>query len=150
MLSIEYKIRLHQHCNLLLNNIIHEIDISIKSQKEGMNSNSSAGDKHNTEQAMQHLEEEKKQQQLFVAIQNKKVFSQINPNQICQKIQLGALVNSNQGLFYFSVPLGKINFENQEIMLISLASPICKILMPLKIKESVSFNDMLWTLEGIN
>ncbi len=149
MINQDFKIRLHQHCLDLLNVKIQDVKAAIQSQKEGVNSSSSAGDKHNTEQAMQHLEEEKKQQQLSVALQNKQVFSQINPSNICDKIQLGALVKSNQGLFYFSVPLGKIVFENQEVMLVSLASPLSKILSPLKVNESVCFNNQLWVLKEI-
>lgn len=149
MMNQEFKTRLHQFCLALLDDKIKEITLSIQSQKEGSNSTSSAGDKHNTEQAMQHLEEEKKQQQLAVVLQNKKVFAQINPNQVCQKVQLGALAQTNQGIFYFSVPLGKIVFEEQEIMLISLASPLSKILSPLKVNESVCFNNQLWALSDV-
>ena len=59
MLNTNYKSQLHQHCITLLEDEIQELKIAISGQKEGAEGSSSAGDKHNTEGAMQHLELEK-------------------------------------------------------------------------------------------
>lgn len=148
-LELNFKIRLHHHCLAVAKDKIKEIQLAIIGQKEGASANSSAGDKHNTELAMQHLEEEKKHQLLAVAIQNEKLLKQINSNKICEKVQLGALVSTNHGLFYFSAPVGKIIFEKKEVMLVSLASPLGKTLTNLSVKDITVFNGKNWILDDV-
>lgn len=140
---------IHDHCLTLVQQKIRELQKAIASQKDGLEGSSSAGDKHNTEGAMHHLEEEKKQQQLQIALQNQKLLAQINPSKICTQVELGAYVKTNKGHFYFSAPLGKIQLQNTDIMVLSLASPLGRILSKMKPDESVCFNQELWVINGI-
>ena len=72
MLDSSFKSLLHQHCIELVQQDVLKLQNAISGQKEGSEGSSSAGDKHNTEQAMQHLELEKKHSQLAVKIQSLK------------------------------------------------------------------------------
>lgn len=149
MSNTNFKSHLHQYCISLLQAEISEIQTAISGQKEGAEGSSSAGDKHNTEGAMQHLELEKKHTQLGIKQQNLLLLHKINPEVKCAAVSIGAYVKTNKGIFYFAAPMGKINFENTDIMVLSLASPLGRILSKMKLNESVCFNKELWVIDGI-
>ena len=149
MATNRFKNSLHQYCIDLLKQEISDIQDAISSQKDGSEGSSSAGDKHNTEQAMQHLELEKKHRQLSVKLQSLKVLQQINPDVSCKEVQLGAYVTTNKGNFYFAGPIGKIQFNKTDVMVLSVGWPLGRILSKMKAKESVSFNKELWAVQEI-
>lgn len=67
MKLLNFKKEFYDFCLQEVQNQITHIQTAIKNQREGSEGKSSAGDKHNTEQAMQHLELEKKQQHLALS-----------------------------------------------------------------------------------
>jgi transcription elongation GreA/GreB family factor len=140
------KTEVHQGVSDELNNRILRIEKSLRNHKEGLltESNSSAGDKHNTSRAMMHLEEEKLRNQLSQFSKLNKVLHGINHSVIHSEITLGSLVNTNNGWLYISIPLGKVKIEDVDMMVISLASPIGQALQNKKESESLSFNGMRW------
>ena len=107
--------------------------------KIGLESKSSAGDKHNTEQAMQHLEEEKKLQQLQLWLNHSLILKRI-VDSTCESIKIGALVKTNLGWFYCCIPLGFFEFNNEKIMVLSPQSPLAKAFNQKQIGETVLFN----------
>ena len=140
---------LHQHCVELLRNQVLELRSSLSGASDGFEGSSSAGDKHNTEAAMLHLEQEKKAQRLSYAIKNLALLEQLNPEQKLELICPGALAKTNKGLFYFAGPIGKVLVDQQEIMVLSVASPIGRVLSKMKVGESVCFNNDLWVIEEV-
>lgn len=107
--------------------------------KVGLESKSSAGDKHNTEQAMQHIEEEKKLQQLQLWLNHAQILQRILDT-ACENIKIGALVHTNLGWFYCSIPLGYFEFNNEKIMILSPQSPLAKAFNQKKNGDTVLFN----------
>lgn len=146
MLNQQFKKQLHEHTMTLINDQHSVIADAINQQKEGAQGSSSAGDKHNTEGAMQHLELEKKHIQLATVMQNQQTLQKINLKNAFNSVNTGALINTNKGLFYFSVAIGKTNFLKQDVMIISIASPIGQILKGLKKGESLTFNEQVWEI----
>lgn len=142
------KKEIHEAVLFELNNRISRIESALKSHKEGLliESNSSAGDKHNTSRAMMHLEEEKLRTQLSQFSKLNKVLHGINPLIEHNKIRLGSLVNTNKGWLYISIPLGKVKIYDLDIMVISLASPIGKKLQEKTELESFVFNGIKWEI----
>jgi hypothetical protein len=51
-----------------------------------------------------------------------------------EKVQNGALVKTNKGLFYISASMGEIIFENQKIMTVSAESPLVKAMFGKKME----------------
>jgi len=149
MVNQKFKEGLHSHVVNLVNKQVSEITTAISSQKEGSQGSSSAGDKHNTEGAMQHLELEKKHIQLATVIQNQQTLEKINLKKTFKSVNTGALIKTNKGLFYFSVAMGKTVFLKQDVMVISIASPIGQILKGLKEGESLTFNEQPWNILNI-
>ena len=78
-------------------------------------SKSTAGDKHETGRAMVHLEQEKLSKQLLQLNQLKETLAKIIPEENHSSIQFGSLVNTSKGLFFFSIGLGKINFNKTTV-----------------------------------
>lgn len=134
-----------------LNNRIGSLQTSIKSHKEGLQSESksSAGDKHNTSRAMMHLEEEKLNKQLAQMGQLKKVLHAVNPNKIDKEITLGSLIETNKGWLFLAVPLGKIQVSGIDVMAVSLASPIGQSLKGKKALDKVKFQGADWEVKKV-
>ena len=56
------------------------------------------------------------------------------------EVGFGSLVLTNFGWFFIGLPLGKINFEDQEILCISGNAPVAKILERKRVGASISVN----------
>ncbi len=112
---------------------------------------SSAGDKHETARAMAQLEVEKLHQQLHQFESQAGVLKKLNPDFLSETIQTGSLIKTDKGNFYISVPLGKMvvptKLDNQEVMVISAASPLGKEMIGKKVGDEVIFNKMQYKIE---
>lgn len=101
---------------------------------------SSAGDKHETSTAMAQLEQEKLTKQINEFLELKTILKQINPARTHNKVELGSLVETNNGWYYFSIGLGAVNYEDTRMFCMTLQAPIGKLLEGKKVGESVVFN----------
>lgn len=101
---------------------------------------SSAGDKHETSTAMAQLEQEKLTKQINEFLELKTILKQINPARTHNKVELGSLVETNNGWYYFSIGLGAVNYEDTRVFCMTLQAPIGKLLEGKKVGESVVFN----------
>jgi transcription elongation GreA/GreB family factor len=148
---IEIKIKLFCICKDLVAQKIAVIRDLLNEVQEAANNEtkSSAGDKHETGRAMAQLETEKLSTQLADALKLAQTISKINPKSAHQLIGLGSLVITNNGNFYISVSLGKIEIDNKTYFSISNSSPIGKLLLTKKEKDSFSFNNKTYVIENI-
>lgn len=135
---------------LVYNSVVKELDYrisqlktAIQNQKESLNSSSesTAGNKHNTTRAMIHIELDKLHKQLLQNSRLKNLIQNITPENKTSIIKLGSLIKTNKGYIYIAIPLGKIQVDNQEVMVISLASPIGKALCNKKDHDSIIINN---------
>jgi transcription elongation GreA/GreB family factor len=101
---------------------------------------SSAGDKHETGRAMAQLEQEKISKQISELVQQRDVIRKIDPSTTHQKIQLGSLIETNKGWYFFSVGLGSIQLSNTKVFCISLQAPVAKLMFGKKIADCIHFN----------
>ena len=111
---------------------------------------STAGDKHETALAMLQIEQANNRTQLVVLTTQKEILNKINPCLKPIKIVIGALVTTNNGIYFVSVALGKINIEDKNIFAISPASPLGGLMMGLCIGNNFTFNNILYTIESID
>ena len=130
---------------------VNEIKKALNTQKESLKttSSSTAGDKHNTSRAMMHIEEEKLTKQLDQLLQLKKLIYKVNPEKYSDEVTLGSLVETNKGWLFLAVPIGKIEIEKQNLMAISLASPVGQALKGKKAKDSTKFNNQIWEIISV-
>ena len=115
----------------------------------GNESKSSAGDKHETSRAMMNLEQEKLGRQLQELLMMKDKLEKINFENPSDRIQIGSLIDTNKGQFLLSVGMGKILFQQQNILLLSLQSPLGVMLLGKKVGDIVKMNAVQYTIENI-
>ena len=110
--------------NEKLNSIQFLISSAIDSRD--LDTKSSAGDKHETSRAKVQSDIENYLKQKVNIIEKLKGLSSININQKNNKVENGALVQTNFGFFFIAIGLGKFCVKNEEFFVISLVSPIGK------------------------
>lgn len=109
---------------------------------------SSMGDKYETGREMLQQEINNLQRQLNEVLNQQAVLQKITSDP-SEKVQSGALVKTNKGLFYISASMGEIVFENQKIMTVSAESPLVKVMYGKKTGESFTVNSIYQTIENI-
>jgi hypothetical protein len=114
-------------------------DIELAKESRDNETKSTAGDKYETGRAMVQFELEKSNVQLIKAIQLKSELSQINVHEKLNNAIFGSIVITNQGNYFISIGLGKIEVEKQFFFAISLASPLGKELNNKKVGDDISF-----------
>lgn len=102
-----------------LENIISETRASSNDTKSSM------GDKYETGREMLQQEINNLQIQLNEVIKQRDFLKTISVKN-SEKAEKGALVKTEKGLFYISVSLGELLFENRKIICISPESPLAK------------------------
>lgn len=109
---------------------------------------SSMGDKYETGREMLQQEINNLQRQLNEALNQQAVLQKITPDH-SEKVQNGALVKTNKGLFYVSASIGEIVFGNQKIMTVSAESPLVKAMFGKKMGEAFTINNINQNIENI-
>lgn len=116
----------HQHCLQLMAERMRLLEEGIKEAQLSAQSDtkSSAGDKHETGRAMAQIEVEK----LTTALQHLRkmntVLERMDGSTDKQRVALGAIIRTDLGTFYVSVPLGRVQVHGEDIWVISPEAPI--------------------------
>jgi len=100
-----------------------EQELKALSESLGNSAKSSAGDKHETDTAMNQLEQEQLTRQLLAIQSQQQVVHQLNPETKHARITTGSIVKTSKALFFISVGIGKIHFQELEVYCINLQSP---------------------------
>ncbi|MFM7024065.1 MAG: 3-oxoacyl-ACP synthase [Flavobacteriales bacterium] len=116
------------------------------SEDAGSEAKSTAGDKHETGRAMLQLEQEKNAEQLSKAKDLLKSLEKIEPSKSCDKVALGALVQTSRGHFYISISAGKMVVDGKEYFAVSPQAPIAAKMLGLKAKDKFLFNGVEYVL----
>ena len=109
---------------------------------------SSMGDKYETGREMLQQEINNLQRQLNEAL-NQKTLLQKMSTETFGKVQNGALVETDKGLFYIAVSVGEIIFHNQKVMTVSGESPLAKAMAGLIAGQSFSLNNTSQNIKHI-
>ena len=107
---------------------------------------SSMGDKYETGREMLQQEINNLQVQLNEVLKQqdflKTSFDKLRMTKKFDKAEKGAIVKTERGLFFISVSLGEINFDNQKIICISPESPLAKAMNGKQKGDVFSLNNM--------
>ncbi|WP_449401216.1 hypothetical protein [Chryseobacterium wanjuense] len=109
---------------------------------------SSMGDKYETGREMLQQEINNLQRQLNEALNQQALIQKIT-SEPSPKVQNGALVKTNKGLFYIAASIGEIVVDNQKIMTVSIESPLVKAMNGLRKGQFFSINNIKQTIEEI-
>ena len=135
------KPRVWEYCLDLLQGKLELLELQLAELRAGAESEgkSSAGDKHETGRAMMHLEQEQLQKQMGEIQNQLQQLLSLKNSDIKPNVHSGCLVTTDKGIFYIGIGLGKIEFEGQNLFVISPASPIGKVFLGKGLGENVSF-----------
>lgn len=112
-------------------------------------SKSSAGDKHETSVAMAQLEQEKLTKQINEFLDLENIVLKINPSRPHQKIEMGSLVETSNGWYYFSVGLGIVKLDNTTIFAINPSAPLGQLMLGKTAGDQVEFNGKKTLILGV-
>lgn len=140
-MNLTLKQQVHAQCLQILEDKRARLEHSIADAQKAASEDtkSSAGDKFETSREMLKQEINKHSQQLSMTSKMLQQFSQIDPTQKLDSIAFGSLVETNEGWYYFSASLGKVETEAKNCFALSMVSPIAKVLANLKAGDEVSF-----------
>ena len=115
--------------------ILDGIQESIDSETQ-----STAGDKHDTSRELMQQERNKAAQNLQNQISMDSLVLKLKTITVSCEVRFGSLVLTNVGWFFIGLPLGRIQFEDKDILCISGNAPIAKILERKRVGASISMN----------
>lgn len=147
----QVKVQLYQQCVDFVDQRINNSLTAISSAQESANTEvkSSAGDKHETGRAMAQLETEKNAIQLAESNKLKHTIGLIKPSKQNDKVELGALVFTNNGNYYISVSIGKMTLDANIYFGVSAVSPIGQALLNHEKGDEITFNGRKFLIKEI-
>lgn len=145
------KEQLYQLCLSFIEQRIQTAETALAQAREASNDDtkSSAGDKYETSREMMQQDIDRNKRLLMDAEENKKVLEAIGQTAPSDTIRNGSLVYTSQGIFYISISAGQLLLADKVVFAISSASPIGKLMLGKKTKESFSFNGKTYIIEEI-
>ncbi len=123
--------------------------VEIARESRDSDTKSSVGDKYETGRAMAQIEMEKSMVQLSKIGNLKKELSRIDLEKGFEKVEFGSLVVTDKGSYFISIGLGKVGVEGNDYFVISLASPIGKLLHGKCVGECVKFQGREFVIKDI-
>ena len=138
-----FKEKLLDYCKSTVRRKIELISFSMDEISGSMENEtkSSLGDKHETSRARMQSEQEKLGWQMDELKGQYELLYKVDAEKSVETVSNQNLVYTTKGIFFIIIPLGKIEFEEKTIYVISPASPLGKSLVGLKINEKVKVNE---------
>ncbi len=138
-----FKEKLLNHCKATLRRKIELIAFTMDEINGSMENEtkSSLGDKHETSRARMQSELEKLSWQMDELKGQLRQLNKIELQAPTKIITGNPLVTTNQGTFFISIALGKIDFEEQVIFVISPTSPLGKALLGNSLHDTFRVNN---------
>ena len=149
MVSIKQSIKLEVLRQLVLK--IEDISTAIISLTESRDANmkSSAGDKHETSRAKIQIEIDQLSRQLNHVQWQKNKLTTIDVHHNHNVADIGSLIKTDKGYFFISISWGRILIQDENYFVISIASPIGRLLKDKKKGDSIQFKNMSYDILSI-
>ena len=125
-----------------------ELD-SINKEKNNLKK-SSAGDKFETSRALMQTEYDKIDNQLLILKNQLRAIKSISLSDNKKKVGVGSFIKTNKSFYFISIGLGKQIIDNNDIYVISLSSPIGKLLNNKKKGDKIVFNNKEELIKNIS
>lgn len=147
----EIKEKLYRACLEYIDERIQIAGQAILSAREaaGNETKSSAGDKYETAREMMQQEIQLNERQLFEAKKLRHALSLINPAVRTVSAGTGSLVFTDRGNFFIAAGLGLLYSDGIQFNVISAASPVAKALAGHKSGDTVTFNQIEFTISEV-
>lgn len=131
---------------------IKDISNAVKSLSESRDSDtkSSAGDKHETSRAKIQTEIDQLSKQLNHIQMQKNNLSAIDIHKTHNVPNVGSLIKTDKGYFFISIGWGRIQIQDGIYFVISIASPIGRLLKNKKKGDSIQFRDTAYVILSVS
>lgn len=141
MITLTDKKKVFEYLSSLVNRQIDTFKSAVLSAESSKNNEtkSSAGDKYETGRAMMQMEQNKNEVQLQKAQQLRLILNQIDLNKKEDRIEQGSLVVTDNGVYFISIGIGKVEVDHVNYYCISVQSPIGMLLLGKSTGDSVIF-----------
>lgn len=123
--------------------------IASASDASASDSKSSAGDKFETTREMMQQEINRLQQTLVDAQQMEQMLALVDIRPQAGPARLGSLVDTNRGIFFLAIGMGRFVVDEQTYGIVSTASPIGRQLLGKAVGQRFIFNSLEYTVEQI-
>lgn len=145
------KAEVYQLCLNLVKTRIETAETALAQAQEASNDDtkSSAGDKFETTREMMQQDIFRNKSLLADAKQNLQVLDSLKDLPVVESVRSGALVYTNNGIFYISISVGQLNLQGQTVFAISAASPVGQLFIGKKVKDKFTFNNKEFIIEKI-
>jgi transcription elongation GreA/GreB family factor len=134
----------------ILNVILAKLDMRILTLEQSVQSalksksnetKSSAGDKFETGRAMIQNEQEMRESILQQTKTLKAKALQVDLEKKHTKVEFGSLVFTTSGIYFISIGMGKLIFQDQVYFVVSVDAPVTKLLIGKKLGSSFNLNN---------
>ena len=141
-----------RHLHALLQERVNAAQVEITSTRASFTSDtkSSAGDKHEVGRAMVQQELDKLEEQHAKLVVLQQELARVPLERSFDRVAFGSLVETDQGTYFMSIGLGRMEVDGGSCFAISLASPIGQALKDKQTGEQVVFNGRSFTVERIS
>ncbi|MBP8822912.1 MAG: hypothetical protein KBH07_04665 [Flavobacteriales bacterium] len=138
----------HAACLRLLNERIRAAQAGLEQARESgtADTKSSAGDKHETARAMAQIELEKQGSVLRNLQEMDAVLLKIDPGKPVTRIAPGALLVTDQGLYYVATALGSMEIDGHTVHVISVQAPLLAAFAGLSAGDTATFRAKTYKL----
>jgi multidrug efflux pump subunit AcrA (membrane-fusion protein) len=145
------KSELYQLCLSMVKKRIETAETALAQAQEASNDDtkSSAGDKFETTREMMQQDIFRNKSLMADAKQNLQLLESLNNLPVLDTIRNGALVYTNNGIFYISISVGQLVLKGQTVFAISAASPVGQLFIGKKVKADFTFNNKKFVIEKI-
>ena len=130
---------------------IKSLELLINSTKESRDTanKSSAGDKHETSRAKIQTEIDNYSRQLDLSLNNLHIVEQIDNSKKYNLVTQGSIVTTDNGIFFISIGIGKLEIRSNNFFIISLLSPIGSAMKGLSKNEKFTFRGIKYSIKNI-
>ena len=130
---------------------IKSLELLINSTKESRDTanKSSAGDKHETSRAKIQTEIDNYSRQLDLSLNNLHIIEQIDNSKKYNLVTQGSIVTTDNGVFFISIGIGKLEIRSNNYFIISLLSPIGSVMKGLSKNATFSFRGIKYSIKNI-
>jgi transcription elongation GreA/GreB family factor len=146
------KVEIHQTILKLLADSILQAkrDYELAKDSRDSDTKSSAGDKFETGREMMQREMDKISASIDQYKNQVSLLSKINLTRSYPVVDLGSLITTDQGHYFVSIGLGKVEISDESIMVISLESPMGQLLKGKRTGDTFSFREKNITINQIS
>ncbi len=113
------------------------------------NTKSTAGDKHETSRAMTQLEMEKLGKQHQETQKMCLLLARLMNSEPSEIIKMGSLVRTDSFHFLLGLPLGKIDYNSETFLCISIQSPVGQLLLNKRKNDSIQLPNGIVTIKEV-